>query len=202
MRRPRPSSLSPWLLGALLFAALFWAFDLGVLRAGVPHPLDDNWEDNIIARSLIAGVGFRSQMLYPPLWPLRDPGTLTIPVLIHGPLLPLVMVPPLVLLGPAALDGVAWLAAIFALLALIPLFRLTGRHFGDPVGFAAALLFTLSPLTLEAVHHSLPVVTGALRHSVAGNQNETGLVAGMIGDVFGQHGEAVHVAGNSRCDRG
>src|SRR5262249_35699271 len=80
MRARHPST---WLLAALPVPALFWIVDLGVLRAGIPDPLDDNWEDNLIARNLVHGVGFRSQMLYPPLWPLHDPRTLTVPVLIH-----------------------------------------------------------------------------------------------------------------------
>jgi hypothetical protein len=150
------------LFGTLLFAALFWTLDLGVLRAGVPHPLDDNWEDNLIARNLLQGVGFRSQMIYPPLWPLHDPKTLTVPVLIHGPLLPLAMAPPLALFGARALDRVAWLAAVLALLTLVPLFRVVARHFGEVTAAIAGLLFTLSPLTLEAAHHSLSVVAGAL----------------------------------------
>ena len=155
------SLASPWFLGVLLIAAAWWALDLGVLRAGVPHPSDDHWEDLLIARHLAAGEGMRTPLIYPPLWELRDPQTLTIPVLVHGPLLALISVPLLSTFGPHALDSFAPFAALCALLALIPIFHMGARHFGAPVGAAAAGLFTLSPLTLEAVHHSGSVVMGA-----------------------------------------
>jgi len=148
-------------LAVVAIAALWWTIDLAVLHGGAPHLADDHWEDHLVARELIAGHGFRSPLVYPPLWGLRDPATLTIPVLVHGPLLPLLTAPALAVLGPRALDSVAAVAALCAVLALIPLFRLGARHFGEPVGAAAALLFTLSPLTLEAVHHSGSVVLGA-----------------------------------------
>ncbi|HYM82195.1 MAG TPA: glycosyltransferase family 39 protein [Candidatus Limnocylindria bacterium] len=153
--------ISPWLLCAVVFAAAYWMFDLAGLRAGVPAPLDDTWEDGIIARLLWRGEWLRSHMLYPPLWGLIDPATWTIPVLVHGPLLPLLLAVPLQVLGDPALDHVAWLAAAFALLTSVVLFRLAARHFGDAVGAAAAGLFTVSPVVLEAVHHSLSVVLGA-----------------------------------------
>jgi hypothetical protein len=161
MHGARAVPRSRWLLGALIFAALFWSIDLAVMRSGVPHPQDDCWEDHIVARNLIAGNGFRSEMIYAPLWSRRDHETLTIPVLVHGPLLPLLTVPVLAWLGPAALDGIAWAAAAGAWLTVFPLFRLVARRFGDPLGCVAAVLFTLSPLTLQAVHHSLSVVMGA-----------------------------------------
>ena len=148
-------------LAVALLAAAWWTLDLAVLRSGVPHLADDHWEDHLVARELNAGHGFRSPLIYPPLWGLRDPATLTIPVLVHGPLLPVLTAPALRALGPRALDSVAPFAAVLALLTVFPLFRLAARHFGEPVAAAAALLFTLSPLTLQAVHHSGSVVLGA-----------------------------------------
>jgi hypothetical protein len=162
MATPRRLTASPWLLGVGLFAALYWLVALGLLRTGVPHPLDDCWEDGIVARLLMQGHGFRTHMIFPALWSLRDPQTLTLPVLVHGPLLPLILVLPLALFGPPALDQVAWIAAAFATLTLIPLFRFAARRFGEPAAAAAAVLFTLSPLTLAAVDHYLTVVVGAL----------------------------------------
>ena len=132
-----------------------------MLGAGVPNPSDDHWEDHLIARQLSAGEGFRTNFIYPPLWTRRDPETLTVPVLVHGPLLPMLTVPALEALGPRAIDSVSPIAALVALLALIPIFRIGERHFGEAVGAAAAGLFTFSPLTLLAVHHSGSVVLGA-----------------------------------------
>src|SRR2546422_4114319 len=158
MSQPRPLLASPWFAGALLLALLFWTLDLAILEIGVPHPLDDTWEDGIVARLLLQGHGFQSHMIYPPLWELRDPRTLTIPVLVHGPLVPLILALPLKLFGPALLDHVAWFAAAFAVLTLVPLFRLAARHFGEPVAAGAAGLFTLSPITIAAVNHYLTVL--------------------------------------------
>ena len=105
-----------WLLATLALAAAFWALDLAALRAGVPDPLDDTWEYGVVARSLIEGHGFRTQVIHPPLWSLRD-GANTVPVLIHGPLLPLLLAPRVRLYGPRALDWMPVLAAEFVLLA-------------------------------------------------------------------------------------
>ena len=149
-----------WLLAVLVPAALYWAFDLGRLHAGVPGPSDDTWEYGVAARHLLAGDGFRTGVIQPPLWGLRD-AALTVPLLIHGPLLPLLLAPALALRGAGALDQVAWLAAFFALLTALLLYRLGTRHFGPAVGAAAALLFTLSPLTLRAVHHDVTMPLGA-----------------------------------------
>jgi hypothetical protein len=99
-------------------------------------------------------------MIYAPLWSRRDHAA-TIPVMVHGPLLPLLTVPLLAVLGPPALDGVAWAAAACAWLTVIPLFRLVAGRFGESLGCLAAVLFTVSPLTLQAVHHSLSVMMGA-----------------------------------------
>lgn len=162
MLEPRPARSSPWFLGVLLAAILWWCLDLVVLRAGVPHPLDDTWEDAIVARLVIEGHGLRTHMIYPPLWELRDPVTLTLPVLVHGPLLPLLLALPLKLAGPAALDAIAWLGALFATLTLIPLYRLASRRFGEPIAAGACLLFTFSPLSVDAVNHYVSVLLGAL----------------------------------------
>ena len=161
MSRARPLLSSPWFRGTLLFAILFWTFDLAVLRAGVPHPLDDTWEDGMVARMLVEGRGFRTQMIYPPLWELRDRRDLSMPVVVHGPLLPLLLAPPLRLAGPEALDAIAWLAALWAVLAAVFLFRVARRLFGDAIAAGAAILCTLSPLLIEAVHHYASVVLGA-----------------------------------------
>ena len=144
----------------LLCAACFWVLDLGVLRAGTPDPLDDTWEYGVAARHLLAGEGFRTGVIHPPLWTLRD-AHLSVPVLVHGPLLPLILAPLLALFGPGALDRIAMLAALFATLAALFTFRLGRRHFGEPVGIAAAALFTLAPLTLRAVHHDVSLALGA-----------------------------------------
>jgi len=157
----RTGRSSTWLLGTLVFVALYWIFALGVLRTAVPAPLDDVWEDGIIARLLADGTWLRSLMLYPPLWGLRDPETLTIPVLVHGPLLPFLLVIPVQLFGTACLDGIAWFGAVAAFLTAIALFRLAARWFGDAIAAAAVCLFTVSPVVLEAVRHSLSVVVGA-----------------------------------------
>src|SRR2546426_3225427 len=154
MRSETAAPGSPWLVAALVLSAMWWMLDLAVLRHGVPHPADDHWEDHLIAEHLLAGDGFRTHLIYPPLWGLRDPRDLTVPVLVHGPLLPLLTVPALAALGPERLVSVAPAAALVALLALGPIFRLGARHFGAPVGAAAAGLFTLSPSVLEAGHHS------------------------------------------------
>ena len=151
---------SPWLLAVASFVAVYWIADLAVLRAGPPHPLDDIWEDGVAARQLLAGRGFRTTMIYPPLWGLRDPATLTVPLLVHGPLLPLALALPLRLAGPGLLDHLAWVAAVLASITAYQVFRLAARWFGESVGAAAALLLTVSPILLDAVHHSLSVVVG------------------------------------------
>jgi hypothetical protein len=157
--------------------------DLALLRAGLPHPMDDIWEDGLAARELLAGHGLRSIMIYPPLWALRDPVTLRVPLLVHGPLIPLLLTGPLRLLGPGLLDGLAWVAAALAVLSAVQVFRLGVRWLGDPLPAAVgAALFTLSPLTLLAVHHSLSVVLGAclllLALDLAGREEPLPLPAG------------------------
>src|SRR5262249_28605806 len=64
--------------------------------------------------------------------------------------------------GPRGLDGAAWLAALLATLAAALIARLGARQFSPAVGAGAAALFTLSPLTLRAVHHDLALLLGAL----------------------------------------
>ena len=155
-----PPSSPAWRLGALVFAASWWAFDLFVLRAGIPGLLDDTWEYGLAARSLLAGHGFRTLAIHPPLWTLRDAAG-TVPVLVHGPLLPLILAPLLALFGPRALDHMALVAALCAWLAAAQLYRLAAPRFGPAVAAAAAALFTLSPLTLRAVHHDPALALGA-----------------------------------------
>src|SRR5437867_10428082 len=150
-----------WRIGIMVFVAGYWLLDLIVLRAGVPAPLDDTWESGVAARHLLAGSGFRTSVIPPPLWPLRD-ASLTVPLLIHGPLFPLLLAPLIAAFGPGALDHVAWIGALCAGLTAVPLYRLGERTLGAPVGAAAVLLLTLSPLTLEAVNHDPSLCLGGL----------------------------------------
>jgi len=150
----------PWLAGTAVFLALFWIGDLAGLRAGVPDPLDDSWEYGVVARSLLAGSGFRTAVVHPPLWILRD-GAGTVPVLVHGPLVPVLLTPLVSVGGAGVVEQVAWLAALFAALAALALHRLGERWHAPPTGAAAALAFTLSPLTLRAVHHDVALPLGA-----------------------------------------
>lgn len=159
-RESAPPAPGPWAMGTLLFALAFWLLDLGVLGAGTPHPLDDVWEYAVAARALIEGDGFRTPMIHPPLWAMRDAAG-TVPILIHGPLVPVLFVPLVLVFGPHAPDGAAWLAAAFAVAGALLTFRLGAARFGPPVGAAAAGLFTASPLTLQSVHHDLALLAGA-----------------------------------------
>jgi hypothetical protein len=154
----RPSGA--WLAGTVVFLALFWFTDLAILRAGAPDPLDDSWEYGTVARSLLTGHGFRTSVIHPPLWALRDTAN-TVPVLVHGPLMPMVLAPFVVVFGSRLLDHVAWLAALFAGLAAVSLFRLGERARNSATGTAAALALTLSPLMLRAVHHDIALPAGA-----------------------------------------
>jgi len=146
--------------GAIAFAVAWWLFDLLVLRAGVPDRLDDTWEYGVVARALLDGHGFRTLVIHPPLWGLVD-ADLMVPVLIHGPLVPVLLAPLLALFGPAALDGIAWIAALGALAVVPSLVRLGERCGGAAIGGAAALLWTLAPLTLRSVHHDVALTLGA-----------------------------------------
>lgn len=156
-RHPRART---WLAAVFVGVTLFWVFDLGWLRAGAPDRLDDTWEYGVAARHLLAGDGFRTSVIHPPLWGLRD-AALTVPVLVHGPLVPVLLAPVLAVFGAGALDRIAWFGACFALLTALLLCRLGTRHFGPAVGATAALLFTLAPLTLQAVHHDATLLVGA-----------------------------------------
>ena len=160
MVSPRHLRTRIWFTAVLVVVTLFWVFDLGWLRAGVPNRLDDTWEYGVAARHLLAGDGFRTSVIHPPLWGLRD-AALTVPILVHGPLVPVLLAPALALFGAGVLDQIAWFGAFFALLTALLLCRLGTRHFGPAVGAAAALLFTLAPLTLQAVHHDATLVVGA-----------------------------------------
>jgi len=99
-------------------------------------------------------------MIHPPLWGLHD-ASLTVPVLVHGPLLPLLGAAPLAWLGLAALDGAAWLAAAFAILAAVFTARAVGRVAGAASGVVAAALVTGSPIMLRMVHHDIAPAAGA-----------------------------------------
>jgi hypothetical protein len=160
VRQPPATNGSRWFLAALIFVAAYWLFDLAILHAGAPDPLDDSWEYGVVARSLLAGHGFRTGVIHPPLWTLRDANG-TVPVLIHGPLIPVLIAPLISAFGNGVLDRLAWLAALFALLAAWATYRLGARAFGPEAGAAAAALFTVSPLMLEAVHHDLSLPLGA-----------------------------------------
>lgn len=155
-----------WFQATLLGVAAFWLFDLLVLRSGAADPLDDSWEYLSVARSLLEGHGFRTAVIHPPLWSLRD-AALTVPVLVHGPLLPLLLAPLLALFGPGVSGAIAWLAAGFAIATAAVLQRLGSRTMGAEVGTAAACLFTLSPLVVRAVHHDIALPLGALLLALA-----------------------------------
>ncbi|HVP15316.1 MAG TPA: hypothetical protein VMS88_07215 [Terriglobales bacterium] len=159
--RHRESHARLGLAAVLAVAALFWLLDLAALRAGVPDPYDDVWEYGLTARALLQGHGFHTPMIHPPLWGLRD-AALRVPVLVHGPLTPLLLAPLLALRGPAGLEQTAWLAALAAWLAAGILFRLGTRLAGPAVGAAAALAFTFAPLTVDAVNHDVSYALGAL----------------------------------------
>ncbi len=143
-----------------LLAAGVWVLDLAILRGGTPHPLDDTWEYGLVARSLLEGHGFRTAMIHPPLWALRD-SALTVPVLVHGPLLSLLLAPWIALRGATALDSAAWLAAAFAVLAAVFTARAVARNAGGSTGMLAAALVTLSPVLLRMVHHDIAPAAGA-----------------------------------------
>src|SRR5947208_1487409 len=148
MSRNDATSLgSPWFVAILLLSAAWWTLDLAVLRSGTPHPSDDHWEDFLIAEHLLAGGGFRTHLIYPPLWGLRDPRDLTVPVLVHGPLLPLLAWrhgkarwPSRGTSGAHALDPVLVLVLGFVVVAL-PWWIHHARTVGSP-------LFSLTSYTL------------------------------------------------------
>ncbi len=183
MRRPTSARESErWFAATFACVLVFWLFDLLVLRAGTPDPLDDTWEYGVVARALMEGRGFRTLVIHPPLWSLRD-AAFHVPVLVHGPLLPLALLPGVALAGAHALDGAAYLAAIFAVLAALATFRLGERLHSPAVGAAAAMLYTLSPLGIVAVHHDIALHAGAwllaLAMSLLAEERPRGAAAGI-----------------------
>src|SRR5947199_10511968 len=88
-----------WRIGIMIFVAGYWLLDLIVLRAGVPAPLDDTWEYGVAARHLLAGAGFRTSVILPPLWPLRD-ASLSVPLVLPDPPFPPLLAPLLAAFGP------------------------------------------------------------------------------------------------------
>ena len=161
------ASRSRLLAVALALAAAWWMFDMMVVRSGPPHLLNDVWEDALVARSLLAGHGFRSTMLYPPLWAMHDPRTLTVPVLVHGPLMPLLLAPLLAIFGPGFTDHVAWIGVLAAWLTAFFVGRLATRIASPGAGATAVAFLTLTPVVVEAVHHSQSVMLGAMAVAVA-----------------------------------
>jgi hypothetical protein len=157
-----PSASTPRRVGAWLLLALaaVWIVDLALAHGGVPDLLDDTWEYAVSARHLLAGDGFVTSVIHPPLWTLRDTA-MHVPLLIHGPLLPALFAGLIASFGPGIVDHTAWLAAGFAVLAGGLTYRLGKRLAGGAVGVAAALLYTLSPRTIEAVHHDVAIAAGA-----------------------------------------
>ena len=150
-----------WLWGTAIGLAAFWILDLGVLRAGAPAVLDDTWEYVIVASHLMVGDGFVTNVIHPPLWTLRDE-YMRVPVLIHGPLLPVIMVPFIAIFREAFALHIAWLSALFATGAALIAWRVARRHFGPAVGVGAAALYTLAPITIDAVHHDIAITLGGL----------------------------------------
>lgn len=155
-------SRSPWWLwGTAIGVAAFWIIDIGVLRTGVPALLDDVWEYAVVASHLVVGDGFVTTVIHPPLWTLRDE-YMRVPVLIHGPLMPIAMIPLLGLFGTNAVLHVAWLSAAFATGTALIVFRIAKRHFGPQVAVGSAALYTLAPITINAVHHDIAITVGGL----------------------------------------
>lgn len=180
-RAPRsPSASLPLIVFAL--AAAFWFADLAALGSGVPDRLDDSWEYGLVARSLLSGTGFHTPVIHPPLWSLRDALGM-VPVLVHGPLVSLLLLPLVALAGEAAIDHVAWIAALFAALAAATTARLALRLGPPPLAVAAAMLVTLSPLMIRAVHHDVALPVGAwllaLAIDAAWRERPRVLVAGV-----------------------
>ena len=157
---PAGKPLGRLTLAVAIGAACVWLIDLALLRGGTPHPLDDTWEYGLVARSLLAGHGFRTLLIHPPLWGLHD-AAYSVPVLVHGPLLPLVGAPWLKWFGPGAIDATAWLAAAFAVVAAVFTARAVGRAAGPGNGAMAAALVTASPVLMRMVHHDIAPAAGA-----------------------------------------
>lgn len=143
-----------------LSIALWWVLVLGVLRCGVAAPLDDTWEYALTARRLAAGEGFRTTALPPPLWSLRD-GHGGVPLLVHGPMIPLLLAPFSRSAPDLPVRLLPWLAALCAALASWTLYRAVSRTRNPEIAAAAALWITLSPLTTFAVLRDPSFAIGA-----------------------------------------
>lgn len=158
-----------------MFAACAWLIDLAVLRGGTPHPLDDTWEYGLVARSLLAGHGFRTPMIHPPLWGLHDASN-TVPVLVHGPLLSLLGAPWLAWFGPGALDGAAWLAAAFAVLTAVFTARAVKHALmapGPGLGLVAALGLFVAMVAPRTRRWALAALGAALVPLLLGTTTES-----------------------------
>jgi hypothetical protein len=147
---------------ALAIGALGALGDLLVLRASVPDLRDDVWEYGVVAEHLLAGHGFRTNVVHPPLLGLLDRRDGTVPVLIHGPLMPALLAPLVAVLDEAALLYVGWLGAVFLLLAAWPLFRLTRTLTDEPTAALAAGLLPWTPLAWQALNHDAVLLLGVL----------------------------------------
>lgn len=167
---------------ALAVGLLIWSAGLAWLDAGAPGPRDDPWEYGVVARHLIAGDGFRTTVIHPPLWSLRAPDG-TVGMWVHGPLLPLMVAPWIRIGGERALEHVAWLGAVLVLLAAWFAARAAARSWGATAGAATLILIALSPLSWNAAAHDLSMAVGALAIAVAIDQtwrfNPRGLTAGL-----------------------
>jgi hypothetical protein len=147
---------------ALAIGALGVIVDLAVLRGSFVDLRDDTWEYLVAARHLLAGDGFRTSVIHPPLLAWLRPADSTVPVLIHGPLVPLLLVPLVALAGDSAPGAIGWLSAPLALLAAAALFRLARPRFGDRVAGVAAALLPWTPLAWRALNHDAVLLLGAL----------------------------------------
>lgn len=164
-RRRVPGTL--WM--ALALVALLWAVALAALGVGVPDPRDDLWEYGVVARHLIAGEGFRTTVIHPPVWSLRAPSG-SVAMWVHGPLIPLVLVPWIQIGGEGALDHAAWLGAGLVLLAAWFAGRAALRHGGAGAGASTLIVVALSPLLWSAAVHDLSMAAGALAIAIALDQ--------------------------------
>lgn len=163
--------------------ALWWVGVLLAVPGGSPELLSDAWEYALFARHLAEGWGFRTSAIHPPLWPLHDE-RLTVPMLVHGPMLPCLITPFLLISRDAAVAAIPWIAALFATLTGVTLYRVASRMAGGPAGAAAVLLFTLSPLAIHAVLSDPSFAIGAfwsalaIERLAAGRAVQAGLACG------------------------
>ncbi len=184
---------------AFLFALSFAA--LGVLcnlaqRASTPHLRDDIWEYGIVARQLAAGAGWRTTVVHPPLLGMMRRQDGTVPVLIHGPLMPAILVPCVALFGEATLIHSMWLGALFLLLTARPLFRLLRPRWGEPTAALAAGLLPWTPLAWRALNHDQVLALGMLLATLAweavlGERFRPGRAGFWLGLCYLARGEAL-----------